>query len=132
MAETIVTDAIPATVSIQNEYGDDVGNNWFLKAGAMAAGAIGGYFAGRTISGNKPLGNIIGSVAGVVAAYKVVPEIVTDVQRGIQHVNQQVEQGKSEGKLSDRFKAILGNICDFNGQTYMPTAGVSDSTMNVD
>ena len=128
MAETIYTNSIPATTSFQKEYGDDVGNNWFLKAGAMAAGAVGGYFAGSAIGGQKPLGKILGSVVGVVAAYKVIPEIATDVQRGIQHIDQQVEQGKSEGKLSDRFKAILGNICDLSGQTYMPAAGVTYDT----
>ncbi len=120
MAETIVTNAIPATISFQEEYGDDVGNNWFLKTGAVALGGLGGYFAGKSIGGDKPLGKILGSVVGVVAAYKVIPEIATDIQRGNQYVDQQVQHGKSEGNLLDRFKAVGENFLKFGGQSNMP------------
>lgn len=111
---------VPVTGNTE-QWGEDIGDNFFVKGGTIVGGGLLGYTLANKFSDNK-LVSILGGVAGAVIMNRVGTQVATDIQRGNQYVDQQVEQGKSAGNLSDRFKAVFGNFTDIKGQKNVPTS----------
>lgn len=130
-----MSEVIGATISTAEElsdaYGDDIGDNFFVKLGSAVGGGALGCIIGNKLGNGKPLGTIIGLLGGAVLMYNVAPEIATDIQRGNQAVDQQVERGESEGNLADRFSAVCSNLANIGGQSVTPTVESVDVTDNM-
>ncbi len=115
-----IGDAIEKADKEPVDYGKDVGSNFFVQVGSLVGGCVLGGWVGDKISNGNKITTALGTVIGGLFMRRIGAEVATDIQRGNQYVDQQKERGLSEGKLSDRFKAVLGNISDIKGQKYEP------------